>query len=378
MQGKTKVGLLAEKTLQDALIKERTQAEISIAKIRIDERTAALNTARKELEFEITNRQQLSDKLVEQWRTRSEIFDKNLVTVKAIKQVLESGSAVGFNLFGGNTTKEGLDKTIASLEKFYRLTAKEDLNIVDVASIQTIASELKSYFDLQVKAGVELRKFAKELGQPLPDGGIFGPRTDLENLLVQVTKSITDLDKVFAEQEILHALQLDAKTLDEQLEKLTTQTDKAGTSTDAMGNAAKDATDPIDKYREAIDKLNAALLYHAGLKSQIEQRIQAPPSGGGPQLRARGGQIHGTDSVSALLSPGEFVVNAAASRKFYSQLINMNAQGLSGFARGGPVSQTTVGDINISMSSSGSTQTDGVAIGNVLRREIRRGRIRLG
>jgi hypothetical protein len=74
-----------------------------------------------------------------------------------------------------------------------------------------------------------------------------------------------------------------------------------------------------------------------------------------------------------LLSKGEFVVNSAATRRFYSQLVAMN--NVKGYAGGGMV--TNVGDIHVSLQATGNTQTDIMAIGNGLRREIRRGRLRL-
>lgn len=92
-----------------------------------------------------------------------------------------------------------------------------------------------------------------------------------------------------------------------------------------------------------------------------------------PKPQAFGGLMHGSDNIPALLSKGEFVVNANATRRFYSQLVSMNQ--VRGYANGGLV--TNVGDINVSMSSSGNAQADIVAIGKGLRREIRRGRVRL-
>jgi len=95
-----------------------------------------------------------------------------------------------------------------------------------------------------------------------------------------------------------------------------------------------------------------------------------------PENRAFGGLIHGTDTVPAMLTPGEFVVNARASRKFYSQLQAMNSP--MNFASGGLVPGTTVnGDFNISVNSSGHPRVDAVTIGKELRREIRRGRVTL-
>ena len=51
-----------------------------------------------------------------------------------------------------------------------------------------------------------------------------------------------------------------------------------------------------------------------------------------------GGSISGTDTVPALLTPGEFVVNKGAAQKIgYSNLNRMNKTGVSHFAKGGMV-----------------------------------------
>lgn len=92
--------------------------------------------------------------------------------------------------------------------------------------------------------------------------------------------------------------------------------------------------------------------------------------------KASGGQVYGSDKVPALLSPGEFVMNAGASRKFASQLIAMNS-GSRNYNGGGQVSNTNVGDIHVSMSPSGNQHTDVVALARLLKREIRRGTVKL-
>jgi len=85
----------------------------------------------------------------------------------------------------------------------------------------------------------------------------------------------------------------------------------------------------------------------------------------------------GSDNVPALLNPGEFVMNAASSRKFYSQLVAMNSVGR--FSGGGLVggNSTTVGDINVSMKSSGNESIDVIRLGKLLQREIKRGTVSL-
>lgn len=96
-----------------------------------------------------------------------------------------------------------------------------------------------------------------------------------------------------------------------------------------------------------------------------------------PVPKAQGGLIgYGRDNIPALLSAGEYVVNSASTRKFYSQLVAMNS-GLPRFASGGLVGNTTVGDINVNLRSSGSEHVDVVRIGQLLRREIKKGTVTL-
>lgn len=106
-----------------------------------------------------------------------------------------------------------------------------------------------------------------------------------------------------------------------------------------------------------------------GLQSRLPQDTGASAI----MPRAFGGITYGKDSIPALLSPGEFVVNASASRKFYSQLVAMNSSPKH-FASGGSVIN---GDFNISMNSSGNEHVDVIKIGKLLRREIRRGTLSL-
>jgi len=131
-------------------------------------------------------------------------------------------------------------------------------------------------------------------------------------------------------------------------------------------------TDEIKKTGE----LNRLLKLQVGLLNSIKAAPASPAKGVvlPAKPRADGGQAYGSDSVSAMLSPGEYVVNAASSRKFYSQLVGMNGGNNNlRLADGG----TTVGDINVNMSSSGNENYDASKLAQGLRRGIRRGTISL-
>jgi len=90
---------------------------------------------------------------------------------------------------------------------------------------------------------------------------------------------------------------------------------------------------------------------------------------------ARGGLVrhfsNGTDTVPAMLSPGEMVMNTGASQKYYSQLSAMN--------RGTSTSNSTTlnGGLNVSISTSGNESIDAQVIARELNRELQRGTITL-
>ena len=88
---------------------------------------------------------------------------------------------------------------------------------------------------------------------------------------------------------------------------------------------------------------------NAGILSGV-QILKGPSSDENNPLKNRvkkasGGGISGSDTVPALLTPGEFVINKKAASKIGTANLNrMNKQGVQGFARGGLVGN--VADVN--------------------------------
>jgi hypothetical protein len=129
-----------------------------------------------------------------------------------------------------------------------------------------------------------------------------------------------------------------------------------------------DAQGAFDAYIIALAELTRAT---GAAAARINPPTSVPTVG-----RAFGGMVsRGTDSILALLSPGEYVMNAKSTRKYYSQLVAMNSA-IPGFASGGPVTNVN-GDFNISLQPSGNNSADVQEIGRLLRREIRRGTVSL-
>jgi|GEM_PF-6332790 len=86
-----------------------------------------------------------------------------------------------------------------------------------------------------------------------------------------------------------------------------------------------------------VDVADSAVAKLTGLsKSEVGKRRKAGEFG--RTRRASGGGISGSDTVPALLTPGEFVVNKKSARSIgYANLNRMNKKGVTGFAAGGPV-----------------------------------------
>jgi hypothetical protein len=79
--------------------------------------------------------------------------------------------------------------------------------------------------------------------------------------------------------------------------------------------------------------------------------------------RATGGGVSGSDTVPAMLTPGEFVFSKKAAQSIgYSNLNRMNTQGVQGFAKGGVVDgvQKFAGGGTASPSSSASSASSGL------------------
>jgi len=110
------------------------------------------------------------------------------------------------------------------------------------------------------------------------------------------------------------------------------------------------------------------------LTKALQENASTPAAhramGGPVSYYATGGLARGSDTVPAMLGSNEFVMNASATRQFYSQLVAMNSGGMPNYrSQGGPV---TVGDVHVNVNHNQSTPMNGRQIANELRRELRR------
>ena len=158
------------------------------------------------------------------------------------------------------------------------------------------------------------------------------------------------------------------------------------TRTDLLAPTTETAKERVSSaYGTIKDSINGATTAQNALNESI--RTMPAPVGGGAQGKSLGGLIskmkffesggaaQGTDTIPAMLSPGEFVTSAKNARRFLPQLQAINA-GIPPAAEPNSVTyNTTVGDINVN----GAQQPTLVAreVMRQMRRETRRGSGRL-
>ena len=158
------------------------------------------------------------------------------------------------------------------------------------------------------------------------------------------------------------------------------------TTLDSVGGAINtdaikmsDLTTQTSLAADQAERLASALNQSGGAGGGAGGGDFSGDAGGGGdfQYAASGGVARrGTDTIPAMLSPGERVMNAASSRQFSSQLQSMNS-GMLPVPRSQSGSVTNIGDINVSVKGGDNTHQTAREIAQVLRREIRRGTSRL-
>jgi hypothetical protein len=160
---------------------------------------------------------------------------------------------------------------------------------------------------------------------------------------------------------------------------------------DAEGASTAVINDQLSAVDKVIDRVNALAASWGAVTSAASAATQATVLGAESQFAAAGGMIQrfaagglaryfdqggiaprGTDVIPAMLSPQEFVMSQRATRLWYPQLVAMNA-GIKPVFHNSGGSVTNVGDINVTVSGSGSSRQTARSIAAELRRELRRG-----
>ncbi len=201
--------------------------------------------------------------------------------------------------------------------------------------------------DLEQTALADLREEARRKGQ-----------TDLENIRLSAdqTAKIRDASAAYAEQaDVLRRVQEQQDRAEQAAEDFY-DAFKSGTI-DAITGATS-----LSEALENVGKRLASLLLNSAFDSLFQPRTSSSSGGmfggifasigkwiglanGGPVKAATGGKVTGpgtsrSDSIPAMLSNGEYVINAAATQKHRALLDAINSNRALRLADGGPVKLT--------------------------------------
>ena len=180
-------------------------------------------------------------------------------------------------------------------------------------------------------------------------------------------------------QERLNELQEKVKASQDAINALTTEMIELGGAHKAANEFINFTATAQDTLFGSLIKVNPELQRQITLLNQLNalNTSEKTPWTGGYMSRFAGGGSVGSDSINAKLSPGEFVLNRNAARQYFAQATALNSRAAR-FDTGGTVNNNSnIGDININMSSTGQTQNDARNIAQAVRRELKRGTIRL-
>jgi len=184
---------------------------------------------------------------------------------------------------------------------------------------------------------------------------------EARDTFIDANKKLGDISAIYDEMALQHA------TLAELFGSVATAAEKSGEREIAVLDRV------MRKRREHLELLRREL--------ELLRRGGGGGAGGvGVQRRASGGAIgfpgspRGTDRIPVWLSPGEYVWDARTTRQFYP-IIRALHTSPKHMASGGPV--TNVGDINVTVHGGDTSETTVRNIASQLRREIRRGTVRL-
>ncbi len=147
----------------------------------------------------------------------------------------------------------------------------------------------------------------------------------------------------------------------QELGNTVTQVNQGAFNTEAQVQQAN-----INTVRSIDAKTEAVKRY----KQALQPGVIAEKHGITISRMAQGGAV-GTDTVPAMLSPGEFVVNAKSTKQFFAQLTAMNA-GVKPIFRQSGGSVTNVGDVNITVQGSAEPRQTARETMRAFRRETRR------
>lgn len=365
--------------------KLEANAEANIDKQLQRVKNAALQTALKELEIQKEIQKNklkgLSDEIA-----RREIIRKQVETLLKTVGTSESGSAIHFvrneilrNLIGSRSGDaiQG-EKDVSQLTGISDLLDLFSSTGTDKARQDLIAALIKltERFNLGEIAPEIVKEGERVKGKTDPSGvARFQTTKDTAEIFQQFIRDLRDegFGKTGAGEEVTAT-----KDLEEQLRKGQKRFEDLVKEGNAhLEELRKSGIIQVRTFDEATDDFTTAV-NNFGEATRELAKVVEKANFVGPIEKHHGGLIPGSgngDTVPALLTPGEFVVNKQSTGKFINKLIGINRdRSPQKFADGGRVD---VGGINVNVNGSKSPQATAKAVAAEINRGIRQGTIQL-
>ena len=281
---------------------------------------------------------------------------------------------------------EGFQKTLPDVKEMQGLYAKIAADSQEIPELKFLPSTIDSDIALLTKLEGNLVRFEQlrakiQKNQGLDKGQM---RSSFGNRLQQEVKILTGQVVIARDQaKESRKNQLSA----EQFALATSGKRLIGSLLESPVFQAAAKLETV-KFTAAETSITGMKVTAQSIKTILESitlpQLTVPSSPSGavsttPVLRAKGGFIpKGTDTVPAMLTPGEFVVNARSTKRFYSDLVAMNS-GVKPIyrAQGGSVNTQTIGDIHVSVQGGSTSEKTIREIGPALRRELRKNNLLL-
>ncbi len=275
------------------------------------------------------------------------------------------GRAANRNAFPG-AENDALRKEFASvLAEFDKVRANPNAKAGDVTTLFGHANALssKAHSSLTGRLG-----FGGSLEQLAQGVGLLGQRSQAQGQAGNLSSLTTQLNQIEA------VLQRSSTGIGTAFQR--TALDIGASSNSARQFSSATANAAISAAQLGSDLESAAASAAAG-------SIALPSSEGDDELSTGGmvrkylatGGPSGTDTVPAMLSPGEFVVNQGATSRFFSQLQAINAGSAPASSSSSSVTNHFHGGVNISGAS--SPQKTARAVMSEINRQQRRGTARI-
>ncbi len=270
----------------------------------------------------------------------------------ANKNVLESLKAIRGEIIGE-----------ISIFRAFGVAAKQALGIVPSEATQKLIDKFKLINDATIQAQQQIENFTDPKQFDAAIAALEKFNVEGIGLLIEQLKEAA---KMAQNIEIKEAPKSSIEEFVTILNKISPEFMKTGAAAQEAANSILSSSNQIQNTLRSEIEL---------IRQRNRELSGATPVGrqfGGMIYRQLGGFLpQGTDTVPAMLSPGEFVINADATKKFYSQLVAINSGTKPIFReQGGPV--TNVGDVSIVVNESVSAKATARETMSAFRREMRR------